>query len=160
MMKPLEEWVCDTCGKTIEEVDQGWVEWLSNDAGYAADFRICHKSASSPLPGSCQRHLENPGIQDLSLDDFVGPKGLVTMLSFVDPGATFEPEYPGHRVRDLREWTELFRRLHLPYYEEARLHWDAAVDDGYFSGANEVWMYLPETLKDLIEEYESADDDS
>jgi len=75
------------------------------------------------------------------------------MLAFLDVGPHHQAEYGGPEVRSVRELTELFRRLHLPYYEEARLHWDKADSDGFFEGANEHWIYLPATLKRLIEKY-------
>jgi hypothetical protein len=43
--------------------------------------------------------------------------------------------------------------VQLPYYEEARFYWNDARRDGYFTGANEVWIYLPSTLKELIQLY-------
>jgi len=35
------------------------------------------------------------------------------------------------------ELAEIIRRIHVPYYEEARLYWDTAKADGYFIDANE-----------------------
>ena len=48
---------------------------------------------------------------------------------------------------------ELVRRLTIPHYEEARLYWDKAKQNGFFEGANEIWVYLPNNLRDLIQEY-------
>jgi len=70
------------------------------------------------------------------------------MGPYLDPDGENVP-----RVSDLREFTELARRLFLPYYEEARLYWPLAVEDGYFLGVNEVSMYLPDTLKSLVSRY-------
>lgn len=72
---------------------------------------------------------------------------------FLDPGSRHTPEYLGPKLRDLREWVELYRRLHIPYYEEAREYWDRADERGYFDGANELWTYLPDNLKRLIEQF-------
>ena len=48
------------------------------------------------------------------------------------------------------------RRLTIPYYEEARLYWSRAEADGFFDGANEVWLYMPHNLEALIERYRDA----
>lgn len=57
------------------------------------------------------------------------------------------------RVRDVREFVEFARRLTIPHYEEARKYWSSANSDGFFYGGNEIWIYLPQTLKSLIERY-------
>ena len=58
------------------------------------------------------------------------------------------------RVRDVREYVELMRRLALPYYEEARTLWGLATESGFFEGGgDELWVYAPETLKALIARY-------
>jgi len=54
------------------------------------------------------------------LSEFVGVHGLLVLSSWIDVGKWHNPNYDGPHVRDLREWTSLFRRLHIPYYEEAR----------------------------------------
>ena len=43
-------------------------------------------------------------------------------------------------VRNLEEWAEVFRRLHIPHYEEARQYWSATEADGVFS---EMRLTLP-----------------
>ena len=64
-----------------------------------------------------------------------------------------DPNYGGPRVEDIREFIEFARRLALPYYEEARLYWPKAEQDGFFDGANEIWIYLPITLEKLVRTY-------
>ena len=90
----------------------------------------------------------------LPLESFLGDEGKVHFLSMIDPGPDFREDYREH-IADKRLLLETFRRLQLPYYEEARLYWDKAKADGYFDGANEIWTYLPRTLKNLVEEYSS-----
>ncbi len=90
----------------------------------------------------------------MKLDNFTGPAGIAMLLSFLDLGPLHDPDGENvPRLEDLREFAELMRRLVVPYYEEARLYWAVAETDGFFDGANEVWVYLPDTLKTLIEEY-------
>ena len=164
-MKPLQEWICDTCGQLIRSPEEGWVEWLRDDEMRVGDFRICHQNAFSPLrkgdgisPG-CQQYAYDPNVQDLPMDSFVGPQGIVQMLSFVDIGESLDAAYRGPRVRDFRNWAETFRRLFLPNYEEARPYFDAAYREGFFGDTNEIFLYLPENLRDMIEHYTSTEDE-
>jgi hypothetical protein len=160
-LKPLEQWICDTCGEVIQSVDDGWVEWTRDDKGRRFGFRICHHATASPIRAereeprspSCY-HYEHGPRADLPLKDMAGTTGMARMLSFIDVGKIHDPdaEQPP-RVANLRDWTETFRRLFVPYYEEARLHFDAAEADGFFADANEVWPYTESILKQITEEH-------
>jgi hypothetical protein len=54
-LKPLEEFLCDSCGEVIRTLAEGWLEWLEDPASLKDyDFRIVHHSLSSPRgPGGC-----------------------------------------------------------------------------------------------------------
>lgn len=78
---------------------------------------------------------------------------MAELLQFIDIGAYHELDFAGPHVNDLREWSELARRLTIPYYEQARLFWEQAQSDGYFQDANEILIYTEEFLKELIEKY-------
>lgn len=165
MLQPLQQWICDTCGELISEPGHGYVEWLRGGADYVRDaheFRIVHHAPHSPSFSKghdCYRHTNEPGRCDLPLENFVGHKGMVMLLRFLDVGPYHNFEYEGPSVADgaMRDFVQTMRRLHLPYYEEARLYWAEALSDGFFDGANEVWIYLPDTLKDLIERYSDGE---
>lgn len=62
------------------------------------------------------------------------------------------------RVKDIRNWAEVCRRLHVPYYEEARRYFDRAPADGDLDGVNEVTLYTVPVLKSLVEQYSSDDE--
>jgi hypothetical protein len=159
LLKPLEQFVCDTCGEIIHSPDEGYVEWIEDlQDRPARGFRIVHHARKSPRSpgGKCYQYEQVEGRSDLSLRDFVGPRGVVTLLAFIDAGE-IDPNYSGPQVRDLREWTELARRLLIPYYEEARLHWGDARESGFFAGANEVSPYMPEHLQALIDQFGGGD---
>jgi hypothetical protein len=49
------------------------------------------------------------------------------------------------------------RRLHFPFYEQARLYIDVAKRDGFIEGENEISAMLPRTLKSLVDEYADGD---
>lgn len=152
-LKPLAQFVCDTCGGLIESPDQGYVEWVTdNGRNSAREFHIVHHALYSPLKPvrNCYQHKLGGC---LALTDFLGADGLVEMLSFLDTGEILQPEYRGHHVADLREWVEFARRLFVPYYEEARRFWSRAAEAGHFEGANEVSPYISANLEALIRHY-------
>ena len=75
---------------------------------------------------------------------------MANTIALLDPGTAIQPDFDEPDVRDVREWVELFRRLHLPNYEEARLKWSLARAEGYFADANQVSAYTQEALQEII----------
>ena len=136
-MEPLKQWVCDVCGKIIETPDDGYVVWGENAEGKIDKIRILHKNNHV---GNCKVGCDHDRRYSMSLplESFLGDEGKVHFLSMIDPGPDFREDYREH-IADKRLLLETFRRLQLPYYEEARLYWDKAKADGYFDGANEIW---------------------
>lgn len=154
MLKPLTQFVCDTCGDIIKCPEDGWIEWISDEDRECHSFRIVHHQTKSPRGGrqGCYQHEGEPGRSDSHLDDFLN-LGMIKILSFLDVGPHHETEYRRPRVRDIREFVEMTRRLTIPYYEEARLYWDQAERETRSSGANELLIYTEEYLKDVIARY-------
>lgn len=148
MLKPLENWICDHCGDVIDSAAKGYVEWIDS-GGHASEFKIIHAG------GQCHHHLQRAGLSDSSLKDFVGPLGLVNLLRVLDVGTYHNPTFSGPHIAqpEIRPYVEVFRRLHLPYYEEARLYWGDAIQDGEFDGINEVAIFMPEKLERIVERY-------
>ena len=155
MLKPLQQWMCDSCAGIIESAEQGYVEWMSAN-NKKHNFRIVHHAPHSPRKldgGNCYyTNAERSG--DLPLNDLVGVQGLIILTSWIDDGEWHQTDYDGPDVLDLREWTTLFRRLHVPYYEEAR-NCTEELREIRGDGANEIYLYRPDTLKRIIEEHES-----
>jgi len=154
MLKPLEQFYCDTCGQIIQTPKEGWFEWIStNDetTGQSIDkeFRICHHKSKCQIHGTSRRR----GCSDVQLTDFLGEIGIINLLCMIDPGPYHSPVFKGPSVKDFREFAEVARRLTIPYYEEARQWWTEATNDGYFSDSNEIYIYLPRSLKLMIEHY-------
>ncbi len=75
------------------------------------------------------------------------------MLSFIDPGPFISKVYGGPEVLDFREYVEIFRRLHTPFYEEARLYFDEASAAGIIDGHNEFALYDEALLRDIAERF-------
>ncbi len=162
MLKPLEQFFCDKCGGIIEKPEHGWVEWESKIEGNSLKqwgFKIVHHSSFSPImdkqkrDGGCYHYQNSLHRSDLHLDCFLGNYSMPELLSFLDIGPYHNPVYDGPNVFNMREFVEFARRLTIPFYEEARKYWSIALADGYFADANEIWIYLPENLKQLIEKY-------
>ena len=154
----LKQWICDNCGEIINSPADGYVEWLVDENLKIYSFKIVHHAPSSPnYPRSnCYFYDGNVKKCDMSLEDFVGTIGLTKLLTFLDYGPIHDEDFKfSPRVKSIREFVELTRRLIIPYYEEARLYWQIALEDGFFNGANEVYIYLPDTLKDIILKYEN-----
>jgi len=140
--KEATTWTCDSCGEPIEEVGHGWVEWLTyiNENNYfQRGFRLVHHcTAHEPLDTRCQYRepLEwqrnSPIVSDLPLERFLGPDGLILLLSFIAQGTL-----------PFEEVLEMIKRLHVPGYEEARFHFEDAISEGIIeprTGRGYYWM--------------------
>lgn len=163
MLPPLNQFICDTCGEIIQSPDDGWLEWVTETDDLTGksethSFNIVHHISSSPYASSskdgCYQHGRKKGLRDLPLRHYIDENyKMAHILSFLDIGPLHQPKYKGTDLRDLREFVEIMRRLTIPHYEEARLYWDDAKADGYFSDSNEIWPYGIETLQEIISKY-------
>lgn len=120
-------WICDSCHQPIGSVDDGWVEWVTYAENKGTDhgLRLVHHVPASPRKRGCQYDedalfAKNEGmVNDLGLDHFVGPDGLTALLELTT-SSTLPKE----------EIVLMIQRLHVPGYEIARLHIDAAIAEG------------------------------
>jgi hypothetical protein len=126
---PSVGWVCDTCGTIISKFEDGWVEWLVLDRhgkAHIEGLRIVH--TRSPFT----QNEDNPGcrynvhdefrhgrkiVEGLSLGSFVGPDGLMLLLSFLAAGA-----FPRN------ETLELIKRVQIPGYERISPYFQEAME--------------------------------
>ncbi len=164
----LTEWVCDTCGEMIRDAEkEGWLEWECDDTGRNyTNYRICHHALASPrYPDDidrCYVHTSAKksrlGNMGTNLSSFTGSIGLASLMVHLDlSGLNGRPNQ--RLVKDISEWSEIFRRLHMPYYEEARQYWREAGQDGYFSNIGGIdQAYFPWVLKDIINRYGDEND--
>lgn len=163
MLIPLKQFICDTCGEIIQKPEDGWVEWISvyNESTKKFNthsYRIVHHQSASPKKESsyygCYQHDKAKGRCDNHLHHFINDEyQMANILSFLDVGPYHCNTFSGTGINDIREYVEFVRRLTIPYYEEARIYWQEALEDGYFEDANEIWIYGTKTLKQLIEKY-------
>jgi hypothetical protein len=111
--QPLTQWICDTCGEPVG-IQSGWLEWLDG-----RDWRTGAKRGphSFHIVHNRKRCFQNDGRDECSdnhLQYFLGPSGLAYLLSIIDPEIGDGPP------ADMAEYLEVFRRLQIPFYEEAR----------------------------------------
>lgn len=121
-------------------------------------IRIIHKnSLKNGKQQGCDKDQKNYP-RSLPLASFLGDEGKVRFLSLVDPGPNFIKYYK-KSIADIRLFLEVFRRLQLPYYEEARLYWNKARDAGFFADIDKVSLYLPKTLKYIVDNFSGGKDE-
>jgi hypothetical protein len=126
-------WSCDSCGSPITGIEDGWVEWLASDERGKTRLkgvRLVHTRAASPKKrqkSGCQYdaarefHDRRCLVEGLSLARFVGPDGLMLLLSFVA-----SEEAPRNEV------LELIKRVQIPGYEQAVPYFQQAIIQGLF----------------------------
>ena len=159
MLKPLEQFICDECGEIINSPKEGYVEQVEklNEDGkwIARGFRIVHAYYASPRKKvnteGCYRYGNESGRMDIGLDDFI-QYAKQNMFSFLDKGVIYDRNGTiGCQIENFREFTEFFKRLIIPYYEEARFYLNEAYDDIY--DINELVLYSEKKLKEIVEKY-------
>lgn len=121
-------WKCDTCGQKIKSSRDGWVEWLHFFPGTGSGpkghgLRLVHNGGTSPRGISGCQYKGNPNelVKDLDLESFLGADGLMQLLALI-----YDQEVPTEEV------LEMIKRLHIPGYEEARLHFKSAIAAGEY----------------------------
>jgi hypothetical protein len=119
-------WYCDTCGETISNPGEAFLQWVVAEDDSIHDVRIVHELSSTPRerPLGCfiddqQVRREGRGrVQDYGLEAYLGSDGLMYLLSMSEIG--FPP----------KQIYELVRRLHVPGYETVRKHLPRAIERG------------------------------
>lgn len=153
------KFICDKCGGIIENPREGMVEWVEvtvNDKLTVQDFKIVHNHYYSPYKSTregCYHHEYHTGRADVPLSYFLENKEQY-LASFLDLGFMHDSNNGvGCRVVDFKEYANFMRRLTIPNYEEARLHFRDALHDGVIGDENEICIFRPDTLERIIDEY-------
>ena len=104
-------WHCASCPELITSVRDGWVEWLASEdhsgATILSGLRLVHGKSCRYDVRTAFRNNRSV-VEGLSLECFVGPDGLVLLLSFLAAG-----ELPTAEV------IRLAKRVQIPGYELA-----------------------------------------
>jgi hypothetical protein len=105
-------WHCDCCARLIRSVSEGWVEWLASEdeagAAMVNGLRLVHRESCRYDALTVFRSGRSV-VEGLSLERFIGPDGLILLLSLLA-----EAELPAAEV------IELAKRVQIPGYELAR----------------------------------------
>jgi len=105
-------WHCDSCARLITSVGDGWVEWLASEdetgATIVNGLRLVHRDFCRYDAHTVFKNRRSV-VEGLSLDRFIGPDGLILLLSLLAVG-----ELPTLDV------IELAKRVQIPGYELAR----------------------------------------
>ncbi len=147
MLKPLEQWICDVCGEVIEKPENGNLVFERNDDQKACNFMIVHSNGrdkcDSPKSKPYSLNLKN---SERVLTDL---NGQARLFDIILSGLPTEHEDNKIGVASLKEFLDVFRRLQLPYYEEARQYfnvdWVQKQYEMTYAG-----LY-PDHLKDIVE---------
>ena len=142
MDKPFSRWYCDVCGGPIEGASKAYVVWhiLGGRAGYFDGFQIIHK-------GKCDDHSRRGSGP---LEEFLGVEGLSYLLSFLSEGPLFPDNHGNIMVRNLDRFTDFFRRVQMPLYEEARRWFRQPEVLNEFAEAGCVVPYQLDSLKRIV----------
>jgi hypothetical protein len=149
----LVGWRCDFCGEIIPSLNAGRVEWLATageqETPKASGLQLVHSESASTrqsAPHGCRyeprdEFRKNRNIvEGLPLERFVGPDGLVLILSLIA-----EHELP------TEELLELTRRVQIPGYEQARELFERALSEGVVMPAIAPGYYLQCEVQDVLE---------
>lgn len=151
MLEPLKQWYCDGCGGIINSSEDGYLEWIG-PIGAPEGFKVIHNTGGPS--GSCSHYVKHRYLKDMPLTHYTGENALAALLPFFDVGEYLDPDGNSlNNLKDQREFVELIKRLLIPYYEDARLHFHEASYDGLFDGANEVTVSQPRLMKEIAEKY-------
>ena len=142
-MEKTQKWFCDVCGRIIDSPEKGYVVW--NDATETNDFgyKILHANGFLDEHGNkyvCDKN--HPYRSSMELARLMSYIGVAHLLSMLESGSLHKSIF-----------SEIFRRLFIPYYEEARLYFDEAKKDDFFKELNEAEMSTPEILEKIIKKY-------
>lgn len=141
MSEPLTTWFCDSCDDPITDLDASLLTWDSDEGGRATEFRIVHKNMDG-------RDCDDPRFSSSTeLSNYVGPAGLAALLSFLSAGPLIGKLDSFPIVANFDQFVDVVRRLHTPWYEEARRRFQEESVREALGDASETLPYLPEVLK-------------
>lgn len=137
-------WRCTTCGALIVRIEDGWVEWLAAEGkqgrGVLKGLRLVHRNPVEPERSrrlGCRYDFRQEFrngksiVEGLPLERFVGPDGLMLLLSFLATG-----EMPKDDL------LELAKRVQIPGYEQTRELFKKAIEERIVAPAIRDRYYL------------------
>ena len=143
MLRPLSQWICDNCGKLIDNAEAGYVIWKVDAEMRKYSFRVVHQKICDDQKYS----------SSMPVKEFFGLNGSAYLTSMLSYGSVKlnAGESPRKPPVDMDEFSDFFRRMQLPYYEEARTKFGDEGIQERFGDSNETYPYLPDGLKSIME---------
>lgn len=139
-------WRCGSCHELITSVEGGWVEWLATESQQGdvvlRGLRVVHRfTKSRRCRYDFRREFQQDGsiVEGLPLERFVGPDGLMLLLSFLAAG-----QMPKDDV------LELAKRVQIPGYEQAREFLQDAQHEARITPAIADGYYLQLEIQELL----------
>jgi hypothetical protein len=136
-------WYCDVCGKKIESVEDGWLEWVyfkgEEGNGQGRGLRIVHKDKQCMYNSQLEYKRDKGITKDDNLKSFLGSDGLMLLLEFLADG-----EIPKE------ELLEVIKRIHIPGYEIAHCHFTDAINEGVFEPNRKEGYYWLSDINAVI----------
>jgi hypothetical protein len=142
LIEPLTRWTCDDCGHDVSSTN-GLLMFQNDptESFLAYEFRIMHASGCQPDSDST--------VTD-ELESYLGEDGLATLLGYLTAGPGRADEH-GIAVRDMDEFVDLIRRLHTPYYEQARKRFSDPLIAETLRNDDRWHPYCPANLRMIAE---------
>lgn len=140
-------WKCDECGQSVD-TRNGFVEWRMREGQSRGDcLRLVHgpDSSGGDQITSCTYDEGEDDVVSAGdhVVEFLGHDGLMRLLGLITDGMCEQGEV-----------VEMIKRLHIPRYEQARLYFDAAKQDGRDRDLNMPYgSYSQAMLTDIITHY-------
>lgn len=132
-------WVCDECQNEILKSDDGYVLYEKDKNSLAHNFRIIHKIKCDKSPDSLSMALSN----------FLGTQGLVYLTSFLSIGPISKQfgDNSSAGVKDFDEFVDFFRRVQIPFYEQARMKFSPHLFNENNLEPSGILDYMPKNLE-------------
>ncbi|MCU1304598.1 MAG: hypothetical protein JWQ87_4882 [Candidatus Sulfotelmatobacter sp.] len=134
-------WICAFCGDLITSIEAGRVEWLAgaDERGMSTvkGLRLVH--ALCGYDDRREFRKDHSLVEGLPLNRFVGPDGLMLLLSLIA-----EAEMP---TADL---LEIVKRVHIPGYEQTRELFSEAIHGGSLAPLIGEGFYLQSEIQELL----------
>ena len=157
MLRPLEQWYCDYCEELIERPEDGYYECLRDPkTGVKTGFKIVHHASASPREkgsNQCYHYAHEKHRSDMPLMSVLGGSGKGVLLSILGTGICPHDPSTDPDARNYREFMDFFRRVQVPYYEEARVYFSAAIAEGMLESFDSDSVDDPGFLKRVIERF-------
>lgn len=132
-------WYCDTCEDKVGRDGLLTFRTSGKSGVHYRDFQIVHK-------GNCDPGAPAGFLSSLQLDT-VQDDGQAMLLSWLSVGPLKGGGVLRIRTEDMDAFVDTFRRLYVPFYEEARRHFSDLEVRSRSIDATESSSYRPEVLQ-------------